>query len=518
MERIRPTARPDWYIWAAPDPSWCRQHATVPGLAWAGNGEQVTYVTLHRSHLTLVPVDVLEGLELPELCHYGNGTPAQLAARGINLRTYQQEDLPFLTSRRGSLLAYEMRLGKTLTACAAHDPRDGMLVVCGPLASRDVWVRWIEAVHGFTPIILQGTKDVPMLDGYPAYFIHYEVLDAHTKFFSYQKKIATLILDEVHLLQNPKAKRSAAATVLVPRAERLIGLSGTPMWNKPITFYPVLQLLTGAWGSRHAFGAQYCNAHPTSHGWNYGGQSNAEELKERLREVMCRRSWQDVLGQLPPVTRVVEAVEIANSKLAELESAAIRAALARGTNTVAGYLATLRRKLAEVKVAPAVELATQAMADGHKTLVWYWHNEVGDKIEAALSAAAPGAVYRYSAAMGPSEREDALGRFWEHQGPAVMVIGMAVGGVALDASCADYAIMAELDWIPANVQQAEMRTFHPSRPHVVVYLYADVSVERRLIEALSIREGFQAALGLTEAQIARFVFDTAGLTSLGAIV
>lgn len=509
MERIRSVERPDWYVWSNPDPSWCAQHAHVPGLDWKGDGERVTFVNLHRSHLTLVPDEVLRELELPDMCHYATGTPAALAAKGISLRGYQQEDLPFITSRRGSLLAYEMRLGKTLTACAAHDPRDGMLVVVGPLASRDVWRRWIEQVHGMSPIILQGMKDPPLMPGYPSYFVHYDVLDAHTKFFAQEKKIATLILDEVHMLQNRKAKRVSATNVLAPRAERIIGLSGTPMWNKPDSFYNILHTVTpGAWGGHFAFGRHYCDAQPSAHGWKFNGQSNAEELRERLREVMCRRTWHDVLGHLPPTTRVIEPVEISNTKLAELEAAATRAVLARGNTTVAGYLATLRRKLAEVKIKPAIELATRAMDDGHKTLVWYWHNEVADKLVAGLrEAGRPVFQYRGSEYQTTDENEEQLGQFREFNGPAVMVIGLACGGVALDASCADYAIMAELDWIPAIVQQAEMRTFDPSRPHVVVYLYADIEIERKLVDALSIREGFQSALGLSADQIARFVLD-----------
>jgi SNF2 family DNA or RNA helicase len=514
MARIRPINRPDWYIWADPEPAWCHQYGTVPGLQWVGDGERVTYVTLHRSHLTLVPADVVAGLELPELCHYATGAAAKLADKGVILRAYQDEDLPFITSRRGSLLAYEMRLGKTLTACAAHDPHDGPLVVVGPLASRDVWRRWIEAVHGFPPIVLQGTsKDDPApLRGYPAYFVHYDVLDAHTRLFT-SGKIGTLVLDEIHMLQNAHAKRTSATNVLAPRSERIIGLSGTPMWNKPISFYSPLHLVTpAAWGGRHAYGARYCDAQPGHHGWKYMGQSNVEEFRERLREVVCRRTWQDVLGELPPTTRVVEPVEVSNTQLAELESAAIRAALARGTNTVAGYLATLRRKLADVKVKPAVALATQAMDDGHKTLVWYWHNDVAEKLITQLRATGrPVFQYRGSSYASADENEDQLGRFRETTGPAVMVIGLACGGVALDASCADYAIFAELDWIPATMQQAEMRTFAPTRPHVVVYLYADVGVERKLLEALSAREGFQTALGLSADEIARFVLDGAAV-------
>jgi SNF2 family DNA or RNA helicase len=484
-------------------------------LQWAGDGERVTFVTLHRSHLSLVPSEVLRALELPAMCHYATGTPAALAAKGVNLRAYQEADLPFITSRRGSLLAYEMRLGKTLTACAAHDPRDGMLVVVGPLASRDVWRTWIEKVHGVPPIILQGRKDPPLMPGFPAYFVHYDVLDAHTKFFANEKKIATLVLDEIHMIQNRKAQRTSATNVLAPRAERIIGLSGTPMWNRPDSFYSILHMVTpGAWGGHHAYGAQYCDAQPGAHGWTYKGVSRQDELRERLSEVMCRRTWQDVLGHLPPVTRVVEPVDVPNSRLAELEAAAVRAALARGTNTVAGYLATLRRKLAEIKVGAAVEAATRAMQDGHKVLLWYWHNDVAESLKAKLAASGtpfPTFQYRGRSHASVDENEEQLGLFREHVGPAVMVIGLAAGGVALDASCADYAIFVELDWIPAIIQQAEMRTFHPSRPHIVLYLYADVPVERRLIEALSVREGFQSSLGLSADQIARFVLDGAGL-------
>jgi SNF2 family DNA or RNA helicase len=86
-----------------------------------------------------------------------------------------------------------------------------------------------------------------------------------------------------------------------------------------------------------------------------------------------------------------------------------------------------------------------------------------------------------------------------------MVASMGVGGVGRDLSCSDYAIFVELDWTPANVQQAEMRTFHKDRPHVVVVLYTDDPVESRLIEALDIKNGFAGALGLGSNEIMRKV-------------
>jgi hypothetical protein len=509
---IRPERRPDWYVWSDPPAPWCRDFATVPGLQFAGDGQRVTFVTLHRSHLTLVPPEFLVDVELPDLCHYGGGIAEKLARKGINLRKYQAEDLPFLTSRRGSLLTYEMRLGKTLTACAAHDPSSGPLVVVGPLASRDVWRNWIEQVHGVPPIVLQGMSDPVPHEGYPAYFVHYQILDAHTRTFSSQK-IGTLVLDEIHAVQNRKAQRTSAVNVLAPRAERIIGLSGTPMWNKPESFYSVLHMVTpGAWAGHHGFGLRYCAAEPGAHGWKYNGISHQDELRERLREVMIHRTWEGVLGHLPPVTRVVEPVAVTNKQLAELEARAFRESLSKQTkhHTTAGYQATLRRKLADLKITPAVDTAVRAMADGHKVTLWYWHNDVANTMIAKLREGGHRVfTYRGSEYAKTSENEAEVERFRAHEGPAVMVIGIAVGGVALDLSCSDYAIFAELDWIPANMQQAEMRTFHPSRPHVVVYLYADILTEQALVAALGVREGFQSSLGLGGAEIARMVFSTA---------
>jgi hypothetical protein len=82
-----------------------------------------------------------------------------------------------------------------------------------------------------------------------------------------------------------------------------------------------------------------------------------------------------------------------------------------------------------------------------------------------------------------------------------LVASIEVGGVSWDLSCSDYAIFVELDWTPANVYQAAMRTFHISRPHVLVFLYTDDPIESKLIEALDVKNGFAAAVGLGSNEI-----------------
>jgi hypothetical protein len=280
------------------------------------------------------------------------------------------------------------------------------------------------------------------------------------------------------------------------------------MYNKPKSLYRLLHLLMpGAWGSRHAFMLRYAGAQPGAHGWLYEGQSNPEELSARLATGMARRTWVEVMPELPPTTRIIEPVEVSGAVYVAIEAAAIKATLAAGSSNEAAYQATLRRKLAEVKIKPALEIARRAVADGHKVVLWRWLNEIGTKIVGAFR---PGeTVFQLRREDDGFKRERICQDFRNHPGPAFMVASMGIGGVALDLSCSDYGIFAELDWNPSTVAQAAMRTFHLSRPHVLVFLHTDDPVETRLVEVLDIKNNFAAAVGLGSEEVSRMVLGHA---------
>lgn len=498
--------RADWFEWLSPPPAWCQYLAEVPGLKWVSDGSKITKVLFHISHIPVLPPELQAsfgplGAGLPP---QSRGTPPAL------LRPYQAETLPFFLQRAGGILGFQMRLGKTATAAHMHNPMDGSLLIVGPLAARDVWMQWIERVHGFKPIAFKGLKrdneqNIPT--NAPAYFIHFDILDAWCHFVNKTDfKLATLIIDELHLFQGRKTKRTSAAAVLTTRADRVIGLTGTPMWSNPDSMYALLQIVTpDAWGSHHEFGKRYCNAKPTAYGWNYSGLSNAEEFAARLKYMMVQRSWKDIAPHLPPTTRSIEPVPIPGTKLAAIESAAFRAMFAKTNkiSTVAGYLATLRRKLAEAKIGAAVQATLAAMNNGHpKIVLWAWHKDIADQLAVAVAAEDKTIkICRYRSGDDTPEIE----AFAAATTRAVIVCSIAAGGVAIDLSASDYAIFVELDWIPANVYQAEKRTFNPARPDAIVYLYADTPVETKLIEALGIKEEFQNSLGLSYEAIANTV-------------
>jgi len=62
---------------------------------------------------------------------------------------------------------------------------------------------------------------------------------------------------------------------------------------------------------------------------------------------------------------------------------------------------------------------------------------------------------------------------------------MAVAQVGLDFSHAHLAVFAEIDYTPAILTQAEMRTFSPARPMNITYIVADHHVEQRVVLALT---------------------------------
>jgi hypothetical protein len=229
-----------------------------------------------------------------------------------------------------------------------------------------------------------------------------------------------------------------------------------------------------------------------------------------MGQIMLRKTWKDVAPTMPPTVRAVEPVAVPTKVLAAIEAKAINKALVLTTAkpTVAGYLATLRRMMADVKIKPGVDAAIDAINNGHpKVVMWTWHKEAQQAVinEAYKRKMIGLKVFKLAADMSGDAREQEVRDFAAYGGPAIMVSGIVVGGVAIDLSCSDYAIFVEMDWTPANNYQACMRTFSPARPHCLLFLYADVPIEAALIKAMRVKEDFAGALGLGFDEIAELV-------------
>lgn len=456
----------------------------------------------HRSQLPLLGEAVANAASAPHEQRDAFTNPL-----GFKLRPHQQVAVDFIEPRRGVLLADEPRVGKSLSAIMSHDPSRGPLLVVCPLIVREVWKTWLgRRFPGEEIGILEGKTFDPSVYNRNVVVGHYDILSR----WQSGRRIGTLVLDEAHVLSKSRSQRTTAAAFLAARAEKVICLTGTPLWNKPIGLFQILSILAPAgWGAYHEFGHRYCAPLPTAHGTKYDGASNEDELMLRLSEVMLRRRWVDVQGDLPPTTREVITAELSAAKRLEVDIAAEMLRKASTHAATIGAIARYRQVLGDVKATVAVARARELLALGEPVVVWTWHRNTAKNIRRDLSREFPAFVV--SGDMAPERREALFAAWREAAKPAALVITIPAGQVGIDLSHARYAIFAELDFTPALVAQAQMRTFSPLRPMTIIYIVADHEVDRRVLTSMSTKMEVSDRIGVPAADAALEVLqDTFG--------
>ena len=171
-----------------------------------------------------------------------------------------------------------------------------------------------------------------------------------------------VLVSNCHLLQKGKSRWSQNALEIVGGANRVIGATGTPLYNKPSSIYNLLAICAPAgFGSYWDFTERYCTGHPGSHGWETGDPSNMDEFRERLPEIMLRREWGkgELKDQLIPTMRKIERAPISNAQCQELDLIAATLNSETDELTVIGQLARYRKLVGTAKAVPAAALLKQ---------------------------------------------------------------------------------------------------------------------------------------------------------------
>lgn len=482
---IKPAAKPDWFV-ATQDV--IRPIAAAPGIVYVPD-VKIDGQAVFQIHRNLLPL--IEGDEAARLREYFGSELATWAARdaateplGFKLRTTQHQAVDFIRARRGTLLGDEQRVGKTLAAAYSHEPELGKLVVITPLIAREVWRSWLARIWPDTPIgIMTGKTFDPDEASKPIVIGHYDII----QHWQSGEPIGTLILDEAHWLANHKTRRAKAAVLLQSRAVRVIAATGTPIWNMPTGLWSVLGIVApGAWGGYHEFCRRYAAPVETAYGARYTGLSNGAELSARLSEVMIRRRWVDVQQDLPPITRNVAIVELSLADRRKLDVMAQSLRKSDKTHTAA-QLALYRAALSKLKIPAAIAEARSAIDSGQPVVIWTWHRDTAEQIMERLNADG----YDAFGVTGdtPQKRREPIFEHWRSLLAAALIVTMPVAQVGISLAHSRRAIFAEIEYIPAIISQAEMRTFDPTRAMNATYVVADHYVDRKIASALAAKLG-----------------------------
>lgn len=239
----------------------------VPGMRWVsddnhGHGEGFVDAVDHLvAHLAAGGIRVHRG-RLPE----GPSSEHMLPVAYKGLRDYQKAGADFCIANapEGCILADDMSLGKTwMSLVVAHAFRGKTLVVCLSYV-KGTWKKEIEKRFPKTKFqVLEGVKDPRAIDPQTELVvINYDILYAWLPFVI-AWGVKGLIIDEMHVISNVESRRTKSVLVVRHVAKWCVGLSGTPMTNRPRDLYGAVSVICpGRFGTNFfPFGIMFCGGH-----------------------------------------------------------------------------------------------------------------------------------------------------------------------------------------------------------------------------------------------------------------
>ena len=418
------------------------------------------------------------------------------------LHPYQVEGVAFLESLGGrGLIADEMGLGKTLQALAwssLNEKARPVLVVC-PASVKLHWKRQIHKWLGKPSVyICRGRKPPEKMPAMEFFIINYDILNGWADFLKHFN-IKLMILDEVHYIKSRTAKRTKAVQGLAGRIKYLIGLTGTPAKNRPADiFHPIQLIQPGVLPSWWNFITRYCGAKFNGYGWDYSGATNTKELHTILTHtVMIRRTKEQVMKDLPPITRSMMPMEIDDRDEYNLAEQDFRAWAKEQKNVkitkeaianALSRLEILKQLCVRLKMPMMIEWIRDFLANDEKLVIFCTHKWT---VGAIMQAFQPVAV-RIEGDTKEEARDKNIRLFCDRGKVRLLVANIVAGGVGIDGlqGAANNLAFAELAWTPADHDQAESRLHRIGQKGAVTawYLVAPNTVEDRIVSVLDSKQ------------------------------
>ena len=419
------------------------------------------------------------------------------------LYPYQELCVAFLEAieAKGALVADAMGLGKTIETLAwlsLYPERRPVLVVT-PASVKRTWYREIEKwLPNETIQLIKNGKD-EFEDGKDFYIINYDLIWRMEEKIK-DLRISTTILDEVTAIKESKAKRSKAAKKIGKKSAYVLGLSGTPILNRPIEFFNFLNLIKpNLFDNYFKFGLRYGN--PKSirikggrRVWSFPGATNLQELRNLLKPLMIRRNKQQVLTELPDKRREMLYVDLPSNftkEYRDTERNLIKQLAAFKQNPdiqrsdLLATLSALRHIVGRAKVENACEFIKTFADGGDKLVVFGHHHDVLDGIESTLEQE----NINFVRADGKTKNEDRQKRIdiFQNDPECKIFLATTAMGMGVTLTAASNSLFVERQWSPAMEEQMEDRLHRIGQKRGVIawYLQVENTVDERMAKIVN---------------------------------
>ena len=408
----------------------------------------------------------------------------------------QVKDADFLAQHRHPALFSEPGTGKTITALEGWKRVGGRLCVVAPPIALRMWANNIDEHLGARAQIIRAGKDT--ID---------KSADAHVLSYQMASKFPdlaganVLVLDESDALKSIDSHRTKAIfgnraqmkDCLATGVEHVWPLTGTPMRRYADDLYPHLRALhpdllrkeLGIW-TYQQFVDRFCVTQLRRFHARQRAQAtvigNRDEAALRAfiygNDLAVRRTMQDVAAYMPPLTTRDVGMQFDDSpELREATGGALEA------GEMDPVMATARRLLGVAKAPYVANYVFDVWEQvSCSVLVFYWHKEAGDILQAKLQEADL-IVRRIDGSTSADKRTEYERAF--NAGEIDVLLGqIASMGVAINLQQGShYGIFAEMDWSPAAKDQALRRLWRlGQKTHVQIDI---CQAEHPLDEAVS---------------------------------
>jgi hypothetical protein len=328
-----------------------------------------------------------------------------------------------------------------------------------------------------------------------------------------------VVADEAHHLKNSAAQQSRAVRAL-PAAHRL-ALTGTPVENRLADLHSLLDFANpGLFGSAERFKERY--SVPIER--NRSSAATAE-LRRRTAPFVLRRTKDDpaIALELP---RKQEMTVLCNltAEQAGLYQAVVDDLLRRlqrlrdgshGTVERRGVVLAALTRLKQIcnhpahytgesgptgptgvaalprldgrsgKLARLEETLAQAVAEGDRTLCFTQFTEFGTLLRPYLAERLDSEVLFLHGGMTKRQRDAAVDRFQDPDGPSVFLLSLKAGGRGLNLTAANQVVHIDRWWNPAVEEQATDRAFRlGQRRDVQVRRFVCVGTVEERVDAM----------------------------------
>lgn len=424
------------------------------------------------NHAAMYQAQVMHDLSRAD----GSDAEVELAE---HLYPFQVAGVEYALKARRTFIADQQGLGKTRQAIAAIET-DGAypaVIVC----KANLKGNWLAELQALAPhrtaVAVSGKTPYEVDADYVV--VNFDILSDWVDSLT---GIKALVVDESHLVKNPKANRSVAAVELsesVGDEGLVMLLTGTPLLNRTRELINQLRILgllekvapkprrssPTAKDWDYSFMFRYCGPERDDKGyWTFDGSSNEQELNDRLRQVgYVRRLRTEVLPEMNPTQRLPLVVTLKDSELKKyrkaeqdfldfvLESGGIEALQrAEGEAEALVKLGTLRQLAGLAKINTAVEWVEDWLEQnpGEKLLVWAWHKEVQNALVEHFDCP--------SLLGGETDPEGQKARYAQPD-ERVMVLSLQASSEGHTLIEGHNHLFVEQGWTPGGMEQAEDR-------------------------------------------------------------